>query len=110
MHQPRWKLKSKEVRPLIGEEVCEHLGGKWEEQAEAVATVRWVGSPVPFQSPRAMSEREGEESEERGEESLTGSLLRQWDFPGKILEWVAISYSRDESVLMSIPRLFSYQI
>jgi len=65
---------------------------------------------VPFQSPRAMGEREGEESEERGEESLTGSLLRPWDFPGKILEWVAISYSRDESVLMSIPRLFSYQI
>ena len=76
---------------------------------------RWQQSdgwdpPVPFQSPQAMGEREGEESEERGEESLTGSLLRPWDFPGKILEWVAISYSRDESVLMSIPRLFSYQI
>ena len=69
---------------------------------------RWQQSdgwdpPVPFQSPQAMGEREGEES-------LTGSLLRPWDFPGKILEWVAISYSRDESVLMSIPRLFSYQI
>ena len=110
MHQPRWKLKSKEVRPVIGEEVCEHLAGQVGGASRGSGNSQGGILPFLFSLLWAMGEREGEESEEKGEESLTGSLLCPWDFPGKNTGVSCYFPPQDESVLMSIPRLFSYQI
>ena len=84
IHQPRWKLKSKEVRPLLGETVCEHLAGQVGGASRGGGNSQMDGI-LPFLSSLlwAMGEREGEEREERGEEILTGSFPRPWDFPGK---------------------------
>ena len=69
--------------PLIGEEVCEHLAGQVGGASRGSGNSQGGILPFLFSLLWAMGEREGEESEEKGEESLTGSLLCPWDFPGK---------------------------